>query len=65
MDLHSAQWRKSSRSNPDDEWADCVEVALLGQSAAIRDSKNPGPILRLPQNAWSGLVTGISRSAGS
>jgi hypothetical protein len=24
--------------------------------AAIRDSKNPGPALVLPQTAWSGLV---------
>jgi hypothetical protein len=64
VDLHSAQWRKSSRSNPDDEYADCVEVALLDQATAIRDSKNPGPTLTFPQNAWSELITGISRSAG-
>jgi hypothetical protein len=57
VDLHSARWRKSSRSNPDDEWADCVEVALLEQGTAIRDSKNPGPTLRISQNAWSELVS--------
>jgi hypothetical protein len=32
-------WRKSSRSG---ESGDCVELACSG---AVRDSKNPGPIL--------------------
>ncbi len=68
MNLESVRWRKSSRSSgqgdPDKE--NCVEVAMTDTAAsllapnatcaAIRDSKNPGPALVLPQTAWSGLV---------
>ncbi|MET9626991.1 DUF397 domain-containing protein [Lentzea sp. NPDC006480] len=34
----SAVWRKSSRSNGSQD-ADCVEIALDGSAARIRDSK--------------------------
>ncbi|GAA2091845.1 DUF397 domain-containing protein [Actinomadura alba] len=40
MDMSAAQWRKSSRSGA--EGGQCVEVAGLGPSIAVRDSKNPG-----------------------
>lgn len=51
MDL---RWRKSSRSQVNDN-SDCVEVALAGPGATIRDSKNPGPRLLIPGKAWSDL----------
>jgi hypothetical protein len=66
VDLEGVRWRKSSRSSGHGDDTDCVEVAMIDSGtptrvpaaafAAIRDSKNPGPALVLPQNAWSGLV---------
>jgi hypothetical protein len=47
-DLSTARWRKSSRSNGAGNSA-CVEIAMLADRTAIRDSKNPnGPVLLLP-----------------
>lgn len=45
-------WRKSSYSG--NGGADCVEVSLIGPSMAVRDSKNPGPVLQLSpaQASW-------------
>lgn len=37
-------WRKSSHSGSGDQ---CVEVAALGRSVAVRDSKNPAHVLVL------------------
>lgn len=47
-------WRKSSRSNGDGNV--CVEVALLPELVAVRDSKNPTeePLV-LPETAWARL----------
>lgn len=56
MDLTQARWRKSSLSsgNGDDN---CVEVALVGAGAALRDSKNSdGPVLVLSGSAWAALA---------
>jgi hypothetical protein len=54
-DLSDARWRKSSRSN-DGGNADCVEVAVDRERAAIRDSKNPGHALVLPISALRALL---------
>ncbi|HEX4703368.1 MAG TPA: DUF397 domain-containing protein [Pseudonocardiaceae bacterium] len=55
-DLSTARWRKSSRSSTGGNSA-CVEIALLPERAAIRDSKNPnGPTLLLPAVAWQNLL---------
>jgi len=43
-------WRKSSFSS--DSQGNCVEVALARVETAVRDSKNPGPTLRVPPTAW-------------
>lgn len=44
MDLSSATWRKSSRSGANG--GECIEVAGVPNSIAVRDSKNPnGPAL--------------------
>jgi hypothetical protein len=44
------EWRKSSRSNAANA---CVEIAVLPQVVAVRDSKNvPGPTLAFPVASW-------------
>ena len=49
-----AAWRKSSYSNGATQ---CVEVASLGASVAVRDSKNPaGPVLLLTASQMHGLA---------
>jgi hypothetical protein len=54
FDLTHAQWRKSSRSSGNGA---CVETASLGQSVAVRDSKNPdGPKLIFPSPAWAAFI---------
>jgi hypothetical protein len=55
----STVWRKSSRSSGGGN-AQCVEVALAGGAAAVRDSKNPaGPTVALPD--WSAFLTAAKR----
>ena len=47
-------WRKSSHSG--DEGA-CVEMALLPEAVAVRDSKDPaGPVLVFPPTAWAAFT---------
>jgi hypothetical protein len=58
-DLSTARWRKSSRSNTGGN-GNCVEIALLAERTAIRDSKNPNAAtLLLPATAWQHLLTDI------
>ncbi|MGV9766050.1 MULTISPECIES: DUF397 domain-containing protein [Micromonospora] len=56
MDLSSARWRKSSRSNA--QGGACVEVADgLPGVIAVRDSKDPaGPVLAFAPDAWRAFV---------
>ncbi|WP_033436237.1 DUF397 domain-containing protein [Saccharothrix sp. NRRL B-16314] len=52
-------WRKSSRSNNGNN-SNCVEVALAGRSARVRDSKNPaGPTVALVD--WPGFLAAAKR----
>ncbi|MEU8805126.1 DUF397 domain-containing protein [Streptomyces violaceoruber] len=57
VDLTHARWRKSSYSGGAN---DCVEVAELGEHAAVRDSKDisRGP-LAFSKAAMRALVSGI------
>jgi Domain of unknown function (DUF397) len=53
-DLSRAQWKKSSYSGNS---GNCVEVADLGSSVAVRDSKDPyGPVLIYTRDEWQGLI---------
>jgi len=57
----STVWRKSSRSSGGGN-AQCVEIALTGAVAVVRDSKNPaGPTIALPD--WSGFLAAAKNGA--
>ncbi|HEX8870766.1 MAG TPA: DUF397 domain-containing protein [Lentzea sp.] len=52
----SAVWRKSSRSNNGGN-GNCVEVALNGSTALVRDSKNPAAVLAVP--GWDAFLGAV------
>ncbi|MFF0161685.1 DUF397 domain-containing protein [Streptomyces sp. NPDC005263] len=58
VDVAQARWQKSSYSGGAN---DCVEVAALGDHAAVRDSKDisRGPLL-FSKPAMRALVSGIA-----
>jgi hypothetical protein len=54
-DLSAPSWRKSSYSNADE--GNCIEVADgFPGGVPVRDSKNPGPALIVPADAWRAFV---------
>ncbi|WP_433245611.1 DUF397 domain-containing protein [Actinomadura nitritigenes] len=58
VDLSNATWRKASRSTSNG--GDCVEVARVSDTVAIRDSKDPhGPKLLLTPQALHHLTRAI------
>jgi len=58
MDLPTATWRKSSRSQGGGN--NCIEVAVIPGFIAIRDSKDPhGPVHIISPAAFRDLVTQI------
>lgn len=55
--LANAVWRKSTRSNGTGQ---CVEVAVLREAVAVRDSKNPdGHVLLLRPASWSEFLVDV------
>ena len=57
-----ASWRTSSHSQP--AGTDCVEVAHVVDTSAVRDSKDPtGPVLTFTAGALSTLVRAIKTGA--
>ena len=56
-DLSNARWRKSSRSGAN---GNCVEWANLGDTIAVRDSKDPhGPALIFTPDEWRAFLSGV------
>jgi hypothetical protein len=60
IDLAGAVWRKSGRS--DMSGPNCVEVATVGDTIAVRDSKDPhGPVLAFTRGEWRAFLAGGHR----
>ncbi|WP_329519515.1 DUF397 domain-containing protein [Spirillospora sp. NBC_01491] len=60
MDISKTRWRKSSRSSGGGQ--NCVEVARMGGSVMIRDSKDEAsPVHLLPSAAFRMLVGRIKQ----
>jgi hypothetical protein len=56
-DLNGVVWRKSSRS--DMSGPNCVEVATVDDTVAVRDSKDPaGPALTFTLDDWRAFLSG-------
>jgi hypothetical protein len=55
-DLSTATWRKSSWSGANG----CVEVAVVGDRVAVRDSKDRrGPVLLFTADEWASFLGGV------
>lgn len=53
----SGSWRKSTKSGAN---GDCVEVRQIGDSAQLRDSKDPGgPVLSFDTAAFAAFVESV------
>ncbi|MGW3955627.1 DUF397 domain-containing protein [Streptomyces sp. NPDC004752] len=50
-------WQKSSYSLNEDSY--CVEVTTFATAIGVRDSKNPGPVVRLDLVGWAGFVSAV------
>ncbi len=56
--LQGASWRKSWHSNGNGG-NNCVEVAAVGTTIAVRDSKDPnGPALQFTPDEWNAFLRG-------
>jgi hypothetical protein len=53
-DMLDREWRKASASNPS---GNCLEARLDGDMVEVRDSKDPGPVLRVTRAAWEALCS--------
>ena len=63
MDHEDARWFKSSHSGG--SGTECVEVAELGSTVGVRDSKQPqGPHITVRQDAWEGFITNLRTRQG-
>ncbi|GAA4229425.1 DUF397 domain-containing protein [Actinomadura meridiana] len=56
------KWRKSSHSSANG--GDCVELADLHWSIAVRDSKDPsGPKLTMARRTWAALLMDVKQGS--
>ena len=61
-DAPQVRWHKSSHSSANGQ---CVEVAPVAGTVAVRDSKNPaGPKLIFTRQAWVAFVEGVKCGPG-
>ena len=61
LDGYKAQWRKSSKSGSSND-SNCVEVAVLLDAVAVRDSKDDsGQALIFTRAAWTVFVEATKR----
>ena len=59
LDLSRLSWHKSRRSSGNGA---CVEVAQLGRSLAVRDSKNPdGGVLLIEPRGWQAFLGTVKK----
>ncbi|GAB1644380.1 DUF397 domain-containing protein [Krasilnikovia sp. MM14-A1259] len=59
MDLAGAKWFKSSRSSGNGA---CVEVAIVGDGVAVRDTKDrDSGTLAFTHQEWHAFVDGVKR----
>ncbi|MFE9102848.1 DUF397 domain-containing protein [Actinomadura geliboluensis] len=57
-----AAWRKSSHSQGGG--TECVEIAQVGNSRAVRDSRNPtGPVLAYSSGEWAAFLQAVKAGA--
>ena len=62
MELTGANWRKARRSGGNG--GECVEVAGLPGTVAVRDSKDPhGPKLAFSRDAWRTFACRVKTDA--
>lgn len=60
VELATARWRRSSYSGGAGNGGNCVEVALLDTTVALRDSKTPqSGVLDLTPRAWTHLRAAV------
>ncbi|WP_121433392.1 DUF397 domain-containing protein [Actinomadura pelletieri] len=61
MDLSSVTWRKARKTT--ENGGNCVEIASVSGTIAIRDSKNPdGPRLTINHNDFRRLIKTIKNA---
>lgn len=64
MDLTDAAWRKSSYSG--NNGGNCVEVASLPGTIAVRDSRDPcGPVLLVTPQGWQAFTATLKTGTHS
>ncbi|MFB7634474.1 DUF397 domain-containing protein [Streptomyces sp. NPDC056149] len=57
VDVRDAVWFKSSHSNGN---GNCLEVAVLGDIVATRDSKqHSGPVVTTTREGWRAFLAGV------
>jgi hypothetical protein len=58
IDWSSAKWRKSTHSDS----GACVEVAIVGDTIGVRDTKDngSGPVLEFTEPEWTAFQAGTA-----